>query len=96
MLLTFSACKSKEGAVTVSSCKNCVDATIRFYGDPALDGCGWVVDVSSSIYMPSNLPPEFYIDSLQVSIKFKELARVNCGLIKDAHPAMHIEEIRKK
>ena len=95
-LLVFSACKSNGGAVSDTACNSCEDAFIRFYGDPALDGCGWVVDVSSTIYMPNNLPTEFYVDSLKVRIKYKELDRVNCGLLKDAHPGMSIEEIHKK
>jgi hypothetical protein len=95
-LLIFSACKSKGEAVSDSSCTSCEDAIIRYYGDPALDGCGWVVDAASTIYMPTNLLPEFQEDSLKVSIKYKVTGRVNCGLVKDAHPGMLIEEIHKK
>lgn len=95
-LLTLSGCKSKGGAVSATSCESCEDAMVRFYGDPALDGCGWVVEASSVIYMPKNLLPEFYEDSLKVRIKYDVLARVNCGLVKDAHPSMYIEEIYKK
>jgi hypothetical protein len=95
-LLIFSACKSNGGAVSDTACNSCEDAMIRFYGDPALDGCGWVVDVSSTIYMPNNLAPEFHTDSLKVRIKYKVLERVNCGLVKDAHLAISIEEIHKK
>ena len=95
-LLIFSACKSKGGAVSDTTCNSCEDAFIRYYGNPALDGCGWVVDASSTIYMPNNLFPEFYIDSLKVRIKYKVLERVNCGLVKDAHLAIFIEEIHKK
>lgn len=96
VLLIFSACKSKEGAISDITCNSCEDATIRYYGDPALDGCGWVVAASSTIYMPNNLLPEFYVDSLEVRIKYKVLDRVNCGLVKDAYPSIFIEEIYKK
>ena len=96
VLLIFTACKSNGEAVSVTACNSCEDAFIRYYGDPALDGCGWVVDVSSTIYMPNNLAPEFQVDSLKVRIKYKVLERVNCGLVKDAHPGMSIEEIHKK
>ena len=95
-LLIFSACKSKEGAVSDASCTTCEDAFIRYYGDPALDGCGWVVDANATIYMPENLQPEFYVDSLKVSIKYKVTGRVNCGLVKDKHIGIFIEEIYKK
>ena len=58
-LILFSSCKSKKGAVTDASCESCEDAIIRFYGEPASDGCGWVVKASETIYMPKNLLPEF-------------------------------------
>ncbi len=96
-LLIFSACKSKGGgAVSDTSCNSCEDALIRNYGDPALDGCGWIVEASSTIYMPKNLLPEFYVDNLKVRIKYEVLERVNCGLLKDAHLSIFIEEIYKK
>jgi len=95
-LLIFLACKSNEVAVSDTICDSCEDAIIRFYGDPTLDGCGWVVDVSSTIYMPKNLNPEYFVDSLKVTIKFNVLKRVNCGLVKDAHEAIFIEEIYRK
>ncbi len=98
MSLLFIACKSKTGSVTDASTTTNTyeDAIIRNYGDRSLDGCGWVVDVSSTIYMPTNLSADFYEDGLPVRIKFEELARVNCGLVKDAHLSMRIEDIQKK
>ena len=95
-LILFSSCKSKKETLSEASCKSCEDAIIRFYGEPALDGCGWVVKASETIYMPNNLLPEFYIDSLKVRIKYKVLERVNCGLLKDAHLSIFIEEIYTK
>lgn len=94
--LLFIACKSKSEAASDENRTAFKDAIIRNYGDVALDGCGWVVDVASTIYMPKNLQPEFHKEGLQVSIKFEELGRVNCGLVKDAHLSMFIEEIQKK
>ena len=91
--LIVSACKSNDAAATASSCGSCEDAVIRYFGDPALDGCGWVVEVASTIYMPNNLTSEFHRDSLKVKLKYTILDRVNCGLVKDAYPAISIEEI---
>ncbi len=95
-LIFFSSCKSKKETLPEVSCESCEDALIRFYGEPASDGCGWVVKASETIYMPKNLLPEFYTDSLKVRIKYRVLERVNCGLLKDAHPSIFIEEIYKK
>ena len=58
-LILFSSCKSKGGAVTDASCESCEDVIIRFYGEPASNGCGWVLKASETIYMPKNLLPEF-------------------------------------
>ena len=95
-ILVISSCKSKEGAANDSPCNTCENAVIRNFGDPALDGCGWVVDVSSVVYKPQNLLPEYKIDSMEVRIKYKVLDSVNCGLVKNAHSAIFIEEIHKK
>ncbi|MFT5236878.1 MAG: hypothetical protein ACI9M9_000467 [Flavobacteriaceae bacterium] len=95
-LLFFSACKSKGVTVSDTTCTSCEDAIIRYYGDPASDGCGWIVDASSIIFMPENLQPEFYIDSLKVRIRYNVLERVNCGLLKDAYPSIFIVEIQNK
>ena len=89
--------KQKRNSYLKLSCESCEDALIRrFYGEPASDGCGWVVKASETIYMPKNLLPEFYTDSLKVRINYRVLERVNCGLLKDAHPSIFIEEIYTK
>jgi len=95
-ILIISGCKSKEGLITEGSCDSCEDAIVRFLGDPALDGCGWVVKIASKNHTPTNLPPEYTIDGLEVRIKYKTLDLVNCGMLKDAHHAILLEEIKKK
>ena len=42
-LILFSSCKTKKETVSDASCESCEDAIVRFYGEPASDGCGWVV-----------------------------------------------------
>ncbi len=95
-ILVISSCKSKQDVLHDNSNNIWEDAVIRDFGDPALDGCGWVVDVSSIIYKPQNLLPEYRIDSLEVRIKYKVLDSVNCGLVKNAHSAIFLEEIHRK
>jgi len=92
-LLFFSSCKIKKETKPDANCESCEDAIIRFFGEPASDGCGWVLEVSNTIYMPKNLLPEFYTDSLKIRTKYKVLERVNCGLLEDAYPSIFIEEI---
>ena len=95
-ILIISACKTKTGIpITDGPCNSCEDAIVRFYGEPALDGCGWVIDVSSTIYLPSNLPAEFSEDKLEVRIKYNALDSVRCGMMMK-YKGMYIEEINKK
>ena len=60
-VLAISSCKP-ESVIIDNPCESCEDAIIRDSGEPALDGCGWVVDVSTIIYKPVNLLEEFKID----------------------------------
>lgn len=95
-ILVISSCSKEEGIVNGSLCDNCEDAVIRDFGDPALDGCGWVVDVSTIIYKPQNLLPEFEIDGLEVQIRYDILDSTNCGFNQFAFNAIFITEIHKK
>jgi len=53
---------------------------IRFTGNVALDGCGWVIDVENETFHPNNLSTEFQIDSLKVKLSYKLTSEnFNCG-----------------
>ena len=91
-IMAISSC-AKEGIIEEERFGN---AIIRDFGDIAVDGCGWVVDVSSEIYKPQNLPAEFEIDSLEVQIEFDTLAsKARCGFVMEAFFEIHIIEISK-
>lgn len=45
-------------------------ATIIDSGNPALDGCGWLVRTPSEDYKPVNLPVEFEVDGLTVTVTY--------------------------
>jgi len=88
--LNFS-CKKEENSLQLN------DAVIRDYGDPAVNGCGWVILVSSNVYKPINLSPEFYIDSLEVKMKYELLStKANCGFQEDVYSEIKIKHIEKK
>ena len=95
-VLAISSCKPEEGVIIDNPFESCEDAIIRDYGEPALDGCGWVVDVSTIIYKPVNLLEEFEIDGLEVLIKYDILDSTNCGMVQFAFNAISINEIYKK
>ncbi len=72
-----------SGLFIMSSCsKN--DTTyagmVRFSGDVAVDGCGWVIDVENGTFHPTNLTAEFQQDSLEVEVSYKLTNEsFNCG-----------------
>ena len=60
---------------------DCMKATVRWTGDPALDGRGWQLqkDSTNIWYEPLNLPAQFKHDSLKVSVCLQKTdTRVYC------------------
>lgn len=49
------------------------DAIIIDSGDPAQDGCGWLVRINSEDYKPVNLPEKFEVDDLAVIVTYNVL-----------------------
>ena len=50
------------------------------YGEPALDGCGWVIQLNKVDYSPVNLDAKFQKDSLKVAVEYQILkSTFNCG-----------------
>jgi hypothetical protein len=69
-------------------------ATIYDYGNPEVDGCGWVIQVGDEIYAPEELDEAFKIDGLEVEITYKKLKEnAPCGWIPDAHPYIRIKSM---
>jgi hypothetical protein len=69
---------------------------VKNYGNPAVDGCGWVVEIDKIDYSPENLPAEFQKDSLDVHLKFQLLDEIaNCGFSKNAYDKIKIRLIAK-
>ena len=51
------------------------------YGNPAADGCGWVIRIDKVDYSPVNLDTNFQKDSLKVVVDYQVLkSTFNCGL----------------
>lgn len=78
------------GATIISCKKNgqndqngqLTDAIVINYGDPAIDGCGWVVKIiaTDSVYSPKNLPEMYQVGNLKVRISYTKLqTRFPCG-----------------
>ena len=89
IIMTLSAC-NKENKFE--------NAIIRDYGDPAVDGCGWVVDISSTIYTPRDLPTQFQVDKLEVKMKYDILdSKFKCGVfLQLSYDEIHIRNIKRE
>ena len=75
------------------SCDNKSDLTLQSanglvlnYGDPAADGCGWVIQVDKVIYSPVNLDTTFQQDSLKVAVVYQSLNSYSlCGWLTQGY-----------
>jgi len=86
-VLTLSACKKEDKLVY---------AIIRDGGDPAADGCGWLIEMSYETFKPKNLSDEFKVNGMEVEIKYDKLdGMADCGLSQDAFHEISLKEIHK-
>jgi hypothetical protein len=70
----YSACK-KDGNKSKKA-----NGMVLNLGNPAADGCGWVIRVDHVDYTPINLDTTFQQDSLQVKVTYDLLqSRFQCG-----------------
>ena len=65
-------------------------------GDPAVDGCGWLIGISDQIYKPIELDEQFQTDSLEVNLEYKILgSEWNCGWRLEKYKEINIKDIEK-
>jgi hypothetical protein len=96
ILLLAQGCNSKNNIVQKDDCSNCKDAMVLNYGDPALDGCGWMLEVSSVTYKANNLPLEFKLDSLKVQVEYRIAETIKCGMAAIEYPSVGLTKIVRK
>lgn len=64
------------------------------YGEPAVDGCGWVIEINQLVYKPLELPNAYQVDGLEVEITYKILStKSNCGFVVDAFNDVDLKSI---
>lgn len=93
IVFTVSSCKSED--IQISEME---EATIINGGEPALDGCGWLLKIKEVNYSPvGGLEEAFREDELKVNIAYKLLKTYsNCGFNINAHQNIEIVSIKKK
>jgi len=65
--------------ITTFSCNDNLDSLsvnqntpglVLYYGDPAVDGCGWMIEINKVAYSPILLDSGFKKDSLKVILDY--------------------------
>jgi hypothetical protein len=90
--------------ILVVSCDNKSEKGLRStngfilnYGDPEVDGCGWVIKVDSVVYSPVNLDSGFKQNSLKVKIDYQILnTYFSCGWRTPGYRQIKITSIKKQ
>jgi hypothetical protein len=73
-------CKKQSGLQTVVA----VSATIHYTGDPAADGCGWLIkpDNENATFKPINLSDNYKTDNAKVTISYLILSTNYTGCVQ--------------
>jgi hypothetical protein len=92
MVHTASSCNKDEHVMLESQ-----QGLVLFFGDSAVDGCGWVIEIGDGIYSPVTLQSEFQKDSLGVIVDYKILSSEwNCGWREPGYRQIEILKIEIK
>lgn len=76
---------------------NKTDAIIIYAGDPSVDGCGWLISISDTIYKPINLEEAFQVDSLEVSLEYQLLdSKWSCAWQLDKYTEVKVKNMQKR
>jgi hypothetical protein len=101
-VLGISACKKNEERLDEQSVGKLTgqltaEGTVKNTGDPAYDGCGWLIRIGDKNYSPTNLANNYKENELKVSIRYETLtSKYLCGLLATPIPHIKILEIEKK
>ena len=83
-------------SILLFSCsKDYETGTVKDYGAQALDGCGWVIEIGSEVYSPTNLATQYQQDGLSIELEYKELnSMYTCGLLPTSYPEIEIKDVK--
>lgn len=74
-----------------------MNGLVHNYGDPAVDGCGWMIEVDKVLFSPINLDANFQKDSLKVILDYEVLkSKWACGWRSQGYPQIKIINIKQK
>jgi len=74
LFLMSNGCKKGNSEVLQS------EATIRDWGSPASDGCGWMIRVGESFYSPAKLDEKYQVNNHEVILEYELTGeKYSCG-----------------
>lgn len=95
IILTAFSCGKNENRLP--SQKQNVSGMVLYYGEPSVDGCGWLIKIDSVIYSPITLDPTFKKDSLKVILDYDILNSTwNCGWRISGYTQIEIKKIKNQ
>ena len=91
-------CDSQSPLSTIKSdSQREVSAIVVYEGDPAVDGCGWLIQHGQNIFSPVNLDSDFKTDSLKVMLIYKVLDSTwDCGWRMPGYKQIEVLEMRRQ
>ena len=92
-VLALGACKKDR-----SNPGLCTDAVVRWGGDPAVDGQGWILtdSINNAVYHADNLPDSLQLDGLPVRVCLLKTERIFYCQCTVSPNYYHITQIRKR
>lgn len=70
---------------------------VKYFGDPSVDGCGWMIEIDTVIFSPINLDVDYQKHSLKIVLDYKILTSTwNCGWRTPGYQQIEISRIITK
>lgn len=95
--LSIISCESQSTIEEVPAEQRNVSALVIFDGNPAVDGCGWLIHHDQNYHAPVNLDSVFMTDSLKVVLSYNILESNRlCGWRDPGYKEIEIVDIKKQ
>jgi hypothetical protein len=83
-----------------SDFSNASEGIVSFAGEPAVDGCGWLLTIDNETFFPVNMNEEYRIKGLRVQLVYETVSttRNHCdwwGTGKGGYRSINLKRIRK-
>jgi hypothetical protein len=73
------------------ACPVWADAWVRDQGSPALDGCGFLLEMDGMFFHPRGMDSTYLMADLAVRVEFRETTHLyQCGLAAQTYPVVDV------